>query len=395
MAEKAKLTVSLIESLVPGAVDRIVLDTEIPGFGIKVTPKGKRSFFLYHRTQAGKERRPTLGQFPVLRPDAARTLARQMLGEVAKGLDPAETRRTVRKSETVSDLLDRYLSDHAELHKKASSLAEDRRQIEKIIKPQLGGLKLATVTRSDIVKFQASIPQPTKANRALALLSKAFNLAETWDLRPSNSNPVRGVPKHRERSRERYLSSVEIERLFKLLDEEAGQKTTPASAIAAIRLLLLTGRRLSEVLSLEWSWIDLTAHVLNLPDSKTGRLTLPLASGAVEVLAELRRTAAPDAKFVLPGAKPGQRLVNLQKPWRRLRSKVGLDDVRIHDLRHTYASVAIEAGATLYDVQKLLGHTQVATTQRYAHLSLDHLRAAASRADLSFDATRAARAGSK
>jgi integrase len=390
MAAKAKLTVSLIEGLAPGSADIIVWDTDIPGFGLKVTPKGRKSFFLYHRTQEGKERRPTLGQFPVLRPEAARLIARKMLGEVAGGLDPAQARRVVRKSETVADLLDRYLTDHAEVHKKASSVAEDRRQVERIIKPQLGRLKLTAVSRLDIVKFQAAIPQPTKANRALALLSKAFGLAETWDLRPANSNPVRGVPKHRERARERYLSPVEIELLFGVLDEEQAHGTTHASAIAAVRLLLLTGRRLSEILCLEWNWIDLEAGVLNLPDSKTGRLTLPLAGGAVALLKQLRETAAEDERYVLPGAKPGQRLVNLQKPWRRIRSKVGLEDVRIHDLRHTYASVAIGAGATLYDVQKLLGHTQVATTQRYAHLSLDHLRAAATRADDSFGVSRSA-----
>ena len=381
MTNKIKLTVTAIEALSAGEKDRIFWDTEIQGFGLKVTPKGRKSYLLYHRTLDGKERKPSLGLYPVIRPDAARQLARQMLGQVASGLDPAQARKIVRRSETVSDLLDRYLSDHAERHKKASSLAEDRRQIEKIIKPAIGKLKIVSIARADIIKFQTSIPGRVAANRALALLSKAFNLAETWDLRPASSNPVHGVPKHKERSRERYLSQEEIHRLFEVLAEHERLKATSGSAIAAIRLLLLTGRRLSEVLTLEWSWIDLDADVLTLPDSKTGRLTLPLAKSAIGLLVDQRKHCGAQARYVLPGAKEGQRLVNLQKPWRRIRAEANLPDVRIHDLRHTYASVAAADGMSLVEIGRLLGHSQASTTQRYAHLSLEHLRNSADRVD--------------
>jgi integrase len=210
----------------------------------------------------------------------------------------------------------------------------------------------------------------------LAMTSKMFGLAERWGLRADGSNPAKNIDRYREEKRERYLSGAEVARLWAVLNSvDAAGKASP-SAIAAIKLLMLTGRRLNEVLGLRWSWIDLDAKVMRLPDTKNGALLVSLGDAAVAVLADLKADAR-DEIFVIAGQRKGAALVNLQKPWRALRALAGLDDVRIHDLRHTYASIGAGLGMSLPLLGRLLGHTQAATTSRYAHLAQDPVRVAA------------------
>ena len=233
---------------------------------------------------------------------------------------------------------------------------------------------------------------PYRANRSLALLSKAFNLAEVWGWRPDYSNPVRHVSKFAEKKRKRFLSQRELARLGEALRvaERDGCLTLPAkeglrseekrapiipSAIAAIRLLILTGARKGEILGLRWDWIDFEAGRANLPDSKTGEKAIVLAPAALAVLDAIPRQDG--NPHVIVGAKPGAALVNLKDPWLAIRETAGLDDVRVHDLRHSFASVGAANGASLPIIGALLGHTQATTTQRYAHLADDPLRAAA------------------
>ncbi len=217
---------------------------------------------------------------------------------------------------------------------------------------------------------------PIAANRCLALLSKMLNLAEAWGLRPDGSNPTRHVAKYRERKVERFLSNVEFARLGTVL-EEAARTGEHASVVAAIRLLILTGARRDEILSLRWEHVDFERGCLRLPDSKTGAKTIPLGAPALELLADLPRLN--DNPYVLPGARPGRHYVGLGKAWRRLRAKAELPDVRLHDLRHSYASVGAGQNESLHVIGALLGHRDTASTQRYAHLSDDPMRAAADR----------------
>jgi integrase len=202
-----------------------------------------------------------------------------------------------------------------------------------------------------------------------------MNLAEAWGLRVDGSNPVRHVAKYHEDKRERYLTRQELQRLGAVLADAQDRSIENPFVIAAIGLLVLTGARLSEILTLRWDHVDLENQVLRLPDSKTGAKLIYLNAAAIKLLRGMPRMQA--NPYVIAGKKPGARLINLQKPWRRIRARASLPDVRIHDLRHSFASIAAGAGMSLPMIGKLLGHTQPATTARYAHLAADPLRAAA------------------
>jgi integrase len=373
---KRKLTKRVVEALQPGNKDIICWDSELPGFGVKVTPRGRRVYFLYYRTTTGRERRPTIGRHGQVTCEEARRIAGDWHAAVRGGGDPGGERRADRASESFAEFADRYMTDYAIGKKKSSTLATDGFNLKNHLLPALGQLKVGEISRADVVRLhQRMKATPGGANRTLYLLSHMLNVAERWGLRPDGSNPCRHVEKFNLRKRERFLSEAELGRLAAVLTDAEETDTELPSAIAAIRLLLFTGARLSEILSLRWEYADLEAQCLRLPDSKTGAKTVYLPPPALEVLAALERRE--DNPYVIPGAKPGAHLVNLQKPWRRIRKAAGLEDVRIHDLRHSFASMAVAGGLSLPVIGALLGHSQPATTARYAHLADDPLRQAA------------------
>ena len=304
--------------------------------------------------------------------ETARSEAKRLLGMVEGGADPAADKTARKEAPTVAELAERFLAEHAEAKRKGSTAAEYKRLLDKIILPALGTRKVADVTRADIAKLHhAHRAAPYQANRVLAVLSKMFNLAESWGLRPDGSNPCRHVEKFAERKRERMLSPAELARLGDALAAHDGSPY----AVAAVKLLVFTGARLGEVLGLRWEWIDFERGEARLPDSKTGAKTLHLPPPALAVLAALPRVEG--NPHVIVGHKHGAAMVNLEKPWRAIRGKAGLDDVRLHDLRHAFASVAASSGMGLPIIGKMLGHTQAATTHRYAHLASDPVKAAA------------------
>jgi integrase len=374
---RAKLTKRLVEGLVPGNRDVIAWDTELHGFGCKVTPKGRRSYLLYYRTTDGQQRKPALGTHGAVTCEQAREIARTMLADVAKGGDPKAAERARRSAPTVAELADRFLAEHAVTKKRSSSTRMDRINLRLHVLPALGRLRVQDVTRADIGQLHHRMHgTPGAANRVLALLSKMFNLAERWGLRPDHTNPCRHVERYAERKMERFLSAEEIGRLGATLAEAERDSTEMPSVIAAVRLLAFTGARAGEILGLRWEHVDLPRGCLELPTSKTGRKVIHLNGPALEVLSDLaqRRTGNP---WVVEGAKPGCPLVNIRKPWHRIREAACLPDVRLHDLRHSFASVAVAGGLSLPIIGALLGHSQPATTARYAHLAADPLRAAA------------------
>ena len=241
------------------------------------------------------------------------------------------------------------------------------------IDPAIGEMRISEVERKDIAKLHFDMrDKPYQANRTLGVLSKMFSLAEVWGLRPDGSNPCRHVKRYKENKRERFLSPEETERLCEVLAEAEDEMP---SAVAAFRLLLLTGCRLSEVQFLRWEYVK--DDCIELPDAKTGSWVVPLGPEACAVLAALPREE--DNPWVITGGLPGSHITDLQKPWRRIRARAGLEDVRIHDLRHRYASRALALGESLTMIGKLLGHTQVQTTARYAHLARDSIQTAAAR----------------
>ena len=370
----AKLTKRVVEAIAAKPQgDTVKWDSELPGFGIRVWPSGKRTYILKYRTAEGRQRKATIGPHGPITAERARSIALRWLGDARHGSDPATTRSDSRKALTVTELAKRYMAEHAAVKKRPGSVASDETLLRLHILPRLGSMKINSVTRADIGQLHHAMYQtPGAANRALALLSKMFNLAEKWGLRTDGSNPCRHVEKFRERKIERFLSNEELARLGAALREADRTQVELPSVITAIRLLLFTGCRLSEVLTLRWQDVDVDNQVLRLPDSKTGKKIVYLAPPALEVIAKAKRVDG--RPYVVVGAKPGSHLVNLQKPWRRIRAKAELNGVRIHDLRHSFASVAAANGGSLQMIGKLLGHAQVQTTARYAHLTADFLR---------------------
>ena len=373
---KIKLTKRVVEEVSPAEKDVILRDKMLPGFGCKITPKGRRSYFLYYRTRDHRERRPLIGVHGQITCEQARDIASRWLAEIANGGDPGGERRAQRNAETFEDFARRYMKDFAPNKKKASSIETDRINLNKHIIPALGPLRVSAITRADVVRLhQRMKDRPGAANRTLALLSHMMNVAEKWGVRPDGTNPCRHVDKYPQRRRERFLSEKELAHLAAVLTEiELAQSELP-SVVPAIRLLLFTGARRSEILTLRWEYVDLDGQCLRLPDSKTGAKVIYLPPAALEVLAGLEQQEG--NPYVIVGGKPGTHLVNLQKPWRRIRKRAGLEDVRIHDLRHSFASMAVAGGLSLPVIGALLGHSQPATTARYAHLADDPLKQAA------------------
>ena len=366
-----KLNKRFVSSIKAEDKELVLWDTELPCFGLRIKPSGRKTFIVQYRNETGRSRRLTLGTYGKLTPDEARKMARQMLSDSARGEDVAETRTAKRKGLTMADLTERYKTEHAAVKKKPSSTRNDKQMIRDYILPSFGRYNVEAITRKDIARIHHELREkPTTANRLLSLLSKMFNLAEKWGLRPDGTNPCRHIEKYQECKRKRYLSGEELARLGKALTES--EESELPSATLALRLLLFTGCRLSEILTLKWEHVDLEAGVLRLPDIKTGAKVVPLPGPAQDLLINTPRVNL----YVCFGQKPDGHLVGIHKIWQRIRAQAGLEDIRLHDLRHSFASVAAANNMGLPIIGALLGHSQPATTQRYAHLSIDPLKAA-------------------
>jgi len=377
------MSMRLTKRLVDAAVgqegkDTYLWDSDVKGFGVRLqSAEGAKSFVLkYGLGRRGRVRKFTIGRMGApWTVELAREEARRLLGVVAAGADPAHSRAVINATPTVAEFAERYMREHAEPHKKPLSVREDRGNLRRAILPELGSLRLDQVTRADIARFHvARRGTPSNANRCLALLSHMFTMAERWGLRPDNSNPCRHVERFKENKRERYLSEAEMARLGTVLGQVEADGSQAAIAVAAIRLLVFTGCRVSEIKMLRWAHVNLAAGTMRLPDSKTGAKTVVLNAPARELLVGLPRIAG--NPYVIFGLRTGSYLADLEHPWQRIRARAGLDDVRLHDLRHSFASVGAASGESLFIIGALLGHTRATTTERYAHLSNDPVRAA-------------------
>jgi integrase len=396
----ARLTKRAVNALTPASDRYTVWDVELRGFGLRVEPSGAMSYLVRYRPRgSARQRQITLGRHGVLTADEAREAARKALGAVAHGGDPMEERSASRDGLTLQELADRFLREHTEKKLKASTADYYRWTLERYALPSLGKRKALEIAEGDVSRLHSNLSAtPFQANRVLAVLASLFSWGRRRKLLPENFNPTQHVDKYPERSRERYLTREELERLGASLrvGETVGfprktrsDKRAPKEGIcdivspyaaAAIRLLLFTGARLGEILSLRWEYVDMERQALFLPDSKTGSKVVMLNAPAMAVIAGLERM--PDNPFVICGIKEGEPLADLKRPWRNVLGHAGLEGVRLHDLRHTFASYGAAASMGLPVIGKLLGHTQAATTARYAHLADDPLRrASASIAD--------------
>lgn len=390
----SKLTKSKIDKSKPKDADYFLWDSELKGFGLKVAKGGRKSYVCKYRAGRGRSaltKRLTIG--PHGSPwtiDQARFEARKILGLAANGEDPAQDRQDLKKLITVSQLCDQYLQ-HGIGTKKPSTIATDKGRIERHIKPLLGKKKVPDVTRADIKRFLNDVAKGKTAtdvktglrgrsivrggkgtaSRTVGLLGGIFSYA--FDSGLIEINPVRGVKRFTDKKGERYLTQSEFLTLGHELQQALKQGTNP-QAIAIIKLLILTGARKGEIESLQWSAVDLEAGYIRLADSKTGQKSMPLSGGALELLAQI--TKLEGSIYVFPALRNDGYYVGTSKVWQIIRKNAGLEDVRIHDLRHSFASVAVSGGASLPIIGALLGHKDSATTQRYAHLHEDPLKAA-------------------
>lgn len=370
-----RLTKRLVDSAEIHPKDYFIWDSDLPGFGIRIFGSGRKSYLVQYRT-GRRTRRITLGKHGALTPDEARKEARQILAAVARGADPAEEAKRERHSPTVGDLCNRFLNEHVDRHTKPKTAEGYRVLIRRFIRPRLGTFRVSDVTRADVAALHAHMnDRPYQANRAVAVLSKMFNLSEQWGWRPEMSNPCKYIKPYAEKKRERFLSPEEISRLGQVLRQVEQEGSETASAILAIRLLLLTGCRMNEVLTLKWEHVK--GDRLRLPDSKTGAKTIFLGPEAMDLLQRAQRVDGNE--YVIVGRADGKHLHEIQRPWRRIRARAGLNDVRLHDLRHSFASVAVAHGESLPVIGKLLGHAQPQTTAQYAHLAEDPTQGAAAR----------------
>ena len=359
----ARVTKAQIDRLEPG---EIVRDSELKGFGAR-RQQDSVSYFVKTRIN-GRQKWLTIGRHgSPWTAESARKEALRVLTEAAGGRDPSEAKRKAKmESATFDQVAEQFLTLHG--RKLKPSTREVYSYLIRLqLNPTFGKCRVDQITRAQVSNFHAKwSDKPRTANHALAVMSKIMSWAEQHGYRTEQTNPCLGIDRYREQRRERFLTIDELAALGKALDAAEQEETQNPFVIAAIRLLLLTGARLGEVLTLRWDYIDYGRRLILLPDSKTGAKPIPLNQPALDVLAKMPRIRG--NPYVLPGHITGKHLVNVQKPWRIIRDAAGLGNLRLHDLRHSFASVAVAEGGSLPILGKLLGHSQPQTTARYAHL---------------------------
>lgn len=362
---KAKVTLAAVKDLQAGDT---IYDTETKGFGVR-RQSGPVSYFVKTRIK-GRQRWITIGKHgSPWTPETARKEARRVLTEADDGFDRLAAKQKESAASTFAQVATRFTEVYGP-KLKPRTLEEYQKLINRYLTPTFGTHRIDAIERSDVAHAHAKwSDHPRTANHALAVMSKIMSWAEDHKLRPEQSNPCLRHKKYRETKRQRYLSADEIERLGKALVAAEAEGDISAYAANAIRLLILTGARLNEILTLKWSYVDIVRCLLILPDSKTGEKSIALNAPAIAVLKAIPKLEG--NPHVIVGHRTGSAMVDIFKPWSIVRSRAKLDDVRIHDLRHTFASVAVATGGSLPMIGKMLGHHEPKTTQRYAHLSDD------------------------
>ena len=360
--------------------DTVFWDSELSGFGVRVYASGQKYYVVQTRARGRAAKRVTVGRHGLITAEEARRRAALIIARIKAGEDPVPEPMAAKRAEgpTVAELARRYLEQHVEVRCKPKTAESYRQVVGKHILPALGGMPALAVDHAAVTALHHGLRRtPVMANRAVDELSRIYNAAEDKGLIPEASNPCRLVVRNRERARERFMTDEEFRRLGRVLDEAETRKGVSAHALAAIRLLLLTGCRKGEILNLRWDEVDLEAQELRLSDTKTGPRTIALSPEAAGVLAGIARSD--DNPFVIPGKIRGKAMRNLNDPWKVVCERAELTDLRIHDCRHSYASRALALGESLPMIGRLLGHTQVETTARYAHLAKVPVRESAVR----------------
>ncbi len=396
---RGRITKRAVDALqCPMGRDREFLwDDALAGFGVAAFPTGRKAYVAQYR-QNGRSRRVTIGDHGRLTPDEARSQAKTILGAVETGADPIAERKAAREVRTFKVVADDFLRLHVATKRKNRTSEFYAQLLQSYVMPIFGSKRIIEVSRADVARMHSKFQNnPYQANRALAFISAVWNWAAKQGEVALSDNPAKGIDRYPEQKRERFLTSDELARLGAVLaegetvglawlvDETAPRaKHVPKAesrrtildpfAVAAIRLLILTGARLREILDAKWEHVDLERGIIFLPDSKTGQKPLYLSAAAMTVMAAIPRIEG--NPHIIAGANDGAPRTDLQRPWRAVKRIADLEGLRLHDLRHSFASIGAGASMGLPIIGKLLGHKHAATTQRYAHLDADPLRRA-------------------
>jgi integrase len=378
---RIKVTKRSVDSLAkPSGGAAVWYDEKLAGFGVRIMPSGRRFYFVRYRNKHARSRWFTIGEHGEVTAEIAREKAQRILQTVAvDGSDPSGEREAFRAAPKVNELLDRYIVEHLEKRNRPTTITSFKYIVEREIRPELGQLAVAAVTRQDIHRLHAARARtPRQANIIVGVCSKIFNLAETWEMRPEGSNPCRKIERYRENRRERFLSGEELARLGATLRQaeteglpwkKGGRTVYRRITTAAVELLLFTGCRLSEVLNLQWRQVDFEAGTINLLETKSGSPQVVVMNApARQVLRELN--AAKASEWVLPSISSLRRPISktaIEKAWVKLKTAAQIPDVRLHDLRHTVGTYAGQTGANAFLVRDLLRHKNLAMTGRYVN----------------------------
>lgn len=393
MVNRQKLTEVVVRDAQPAeGRDYQIFDTEVRGFAVCIYRGGGRAFTLDYR-HAGRQRRMTFGRWPEWGVSAARTRAKELRREIDAGGDPLADRGAQREAPRIADLVARYGELHL-VHLAKLNAADQRSMMEKFIVPAWGRMLVSEVSAYDVEllltkiaegrarpskakpknrarKLQGAKPTPVRANRVGEVVRKMFAYAVKWGWR--EDNPAMGFRRRMETPRERYLSQDEIARLATALD---GAEDARAANI--IRLCMLTGARVGEVRQARFEDFNLEHLSWTKPATTTKQRRVhrvPISDEVATIVRQRRLVVVPGNPWLFPGDTPGQPVQEIRRFWARVQKEVGIPDVHIHDLRHTFASLLVSGGASLEMIGKLLGHSQMQTTQRYAHLMDSPLRA--------------------
>ncbi len=380
---KLRLTKRSVDALATGPKDTVFWDRDLAGFGVRVYRTGRKVYLAQARGPAGLTRFG-LGAHGAVTAEAARKRAAAIIPRLRRGHPPEPP-----APPTVTDLANRYLEVHAAVHCKPLSQKLYLGVLRNHVLPTLGDMQVRSVDRTHVAALHERLaPIPRMANRSVLILRKMFSLAEDWGWIDPGSNPCRSVRLYRIPKRQRFLTRAEFRRLGRVLARAESDGSVWPPAIAAIRLLALTGCRHSEIVHLRWDDVDRTAGVLRLREAKTGPRMVALTAPVKAILDGI--DPVPGTDRVIVGRRGGDTPVYLDDYWRRIRQRADLEGVRLHDLRHSYASRALDLGESLSMIGRLLGHRRIATTARYAHLVRDAEKAAAARVGASLDAHLAA-----
>ncbi|MFU3884501.1 tyrosine-type recombinase/integrase [Pseudomonas aeruginosa] len=376
---KIKLTKSVVDAAQAQTCDVELRDTIVPGFLCKVTPSGRKVFMLQYRTNSGVRRKPALGQFGELTVEQARSLAQDWLAEVRRGGDPGHDKGEARKAPTIKELCGRFMEDHSKLHNKPSTQVGYQYQTDNFVIPAFGTKKVHEVTRHDITALMKRMEKsPTQANRVLSLVRKMFNLAELWGYRPDGSNPCRHVPKYPEKGSTRLITDEQMVSLFAYLDRAEAEGLEHPIYLLAVRLQFEFAARMSEILLLQWDWLDLPNGRVVWPDSKTGDMSKPMSEEARRLLTSAPRYG--NSPYVCPSIQDHDKALSTNayySAWRRILDRAGVPKVGTHGIRHRSATDIANSGVPVKVGMALTAHKTVAMFMRYVHTEDDPVRKAA------------------